>query len=1822
MSMNQSQSQQQYRRGKQMPELLTDSEDAEWDNYQSDTSGDLNNSKEDDSKEDPIIIANISNENSFKFQSKKRINVKATRLKELPDNLDVRFTAGAISDREKYYTNAEIENNTINDGNGIFNDQTTVIIIQGNQDPTIPCILWTNAIYSIENDSCILLAQEENYDEDEIEDVYFNKTRIIRSRNAQWYIHVPIRHENGETIKTWIFADPGANTPCVKTEWAIKNFPNMIARNKILRLMLTPGGPIKPKYSLWMTFPAKENTVLKVKMNLVNDLPVDILADINMLEAFGYTFRDETPPVFQHREKPEIDLDLKEDDEFVSNRTEANWFNCITRMKIKETRNMALQGDDTGKICLVDRVYDGNNIIFDSGVEKRNLEKEMIKDETFNEHKVHGLIPSAEVKLVEKKNENEMLNVNLVKEEELTNVDSGKLNIYNVRDNLNEDRQVKKKGCPIYHKCMMLNVKNSFLAGKGEIAQAKRICDNKILKFPNFDYLKSYERKYGKRFRDLYRCVMEWLNNNRDIFATHTYSRRTMFTEHARLGIKPEHRDKIMYCPQYPISAEKRIHMINYTLINEKNGFWYKIPRSQHGIPYLMVPKKSASGVILRYRPAFDARIVNQYCKLMQCMMPTFQDFRNLHQKRGLTTLADIKNFFDCIPLHWKDRKYAVCFTPIGIYCMTCLTYGFMNAAPEAQKRTNLLAFDVGNTLAYIDDIQIKHPMDEGTQGVIESLNRLSDHCRKYNIQLNPKKFYPATDESEAFGFKNTLIGQMVSDSYKRKILATAKPTTRKEMRSFDGLINYINNHVYHNKRIMYWLNRLKEVVDPETKHKRLKWDKESNLAWEQLQYLINHLPLLHHPTKDGQFCLIVDACNYGVGASLYQEQEDPDTGQFNWVLVDLWSKVMPTQLRHCHSMVHEAYALVSACEHWQFHLIRNQFLLTTDNMAVANIFGKDWKVLSPTTQKQLIRLRSKINSFNFSTHHLPGIKNDLADGLSRFTVELIAKEAMKPMDQQQIRLEITALNSDDTMTPLLTEEEKRDFELILQENQILTAKYGNLKRSKVKIEKKINLISDTYSFGAEAVNIYQNKKEGNLARDKRKYQIYGNRIDSGFNSMMEEYRNNGEYLERERLNEYLRRNQNRIIRKGDDQMGEKEMDQLKSSMSKIMVCMNNMIDENVEKLEERVFDEHWKHLTELSEVRNSLENGQANLIDEEYNPRDDPQVTPKQLQQKRKKRPTVITRSRAKREREKEITREDDDDSIEDERKFSKINIRFENVREQMETHEDMMLELFGTRRDLDVRNLEKYREYQESDNLTAIAMRLHKQPNRAKWSRHDMDTLEDQEPGLYDALYHHRLQIKNLILRYKDIDEVTGETRLRIYVPFFIRGKLLDYVHHNLNHHHYSYRYTLRKVARKFWWPAIKSDVRFHCKQCESCQFVKGGPRKRAPLVNRYRPMPRDHVYADILGSIYQRFYILVLVDYATGFSMLIPMEGCDAMSIAHAIIDYWIRIFGYFKFLETDWGSGFTNRLMRYIEKLLDYEHQIAEPRNHRSIGKVERVIGFLQGVINHYNQLLGKELTEFEDKEAAWIKIKVLLPFIQFAFNQRVMRITGISPNMAMFGTNLNDLTDFGRMEKVIDECENDEDLSNKDYQLLRQVKDQIIKMNKMANTNWQEVTKLSVKTYNNKYNITPNKINRNRKEFKVGDEVLYFIGDKQTARQKWREKWSGPWTIDKTLNDSTLILGDPTTGNQKRVSLDRVKKYVSRHYVDYQKMIKYDDEYLEYQRELFETLRNYKVRTSDEHIELDYTTFNNSGNQNLEDSSDDRELGQQSDHNKNNIKINK
>ena len=193
-----------------------------------------------------------------------------------------------------------------------------------------------------------------------------------------------------------------------------------------------------------------------------------------------------------------------------------------------------------------------------------------------------------------------------------------------------------------------------------------------------------------------------------------------------------------------------------------------------------------------RGRPVFDFRELNALCDLMVAYMPTMIDFNEFFAKPGLITTFDFKNYFDCIPMAKKDWVFAVISTPLGIRKMTHLSYGFKNAAPHAQRIMNELCTKVKNMIGYVDDGALKHPLEWGTDQLIEHLEQLFVEVEKIGFYLHPEKFYPFCTEVDSLGIRRTLYGSSLTKKYVKKVLAIPKPIYIDELRSAIGVLSYI----------------------------------------------------------------------------------------------------------------------------------------------------------------------------------------------------------------------------------------------------------------------------------------------------------------------------------------------------------------------------------------------------------------------------------------------------------------------------------------------------------------------------------------------------------------------------------------------------------------------------------------------------------------------------------------------------------------------------------------------------------------------------------------------------------------------------------------------------------------------------------------------------------------------------------------------------------------------------------------------------------------------------------------------------------------------
>ena len=118
------------------------------------------------------------------------------------------------------------------------------------------------------------------------------------------------------------------------------------------------------------------------------------------------------------------------------------------------------------------------------------------------------------------------------------------------------------------------------------------------------------------------------------------------------------------------------------------------------------------------------------------------------------------------------------------------------------------------------------------------------------------------------------------------------------------------------------------------------------------------------------------------------------------------------------------------------------------------------------------------------------------------------------------------------------------------------------------------------------------------------------------------------------------------------------------------------------------------------------------------------------------------------------------------------------------MRSHEDFHIK-FWTSEDYQF----EMRHYQQSDNIIALAIKLFKEKDKSKWKDEDLDLLREWEFVLYLKLINGDLLIENHILKCWHKEEKWKKRHKLIFVPFYLRGKLIDHIHHNVIQHHYSF-------------------------------------------------------------------------------------------------------------------------------------------------------------------------------------------------------------------------------------------------------------------------------------------------------------------------------------------------------------------------------------------------------------------------------------------------
>ena len=153
---------------------------------------------------------------------------------------------------------------------------------------------------------------------------------------------------------------------------------------------------------------------------------------------------------------------------------------------------------------------------------------------------------------------------------------------------------------------------------------------------------------------------------------------------------------------------------------------------------------------------------------------------------------------------------------------------------------------------------------EEANQNHDENLVRLLEQARKAILRLNSSKMNLRKSEVRFMGHLITKDGLKPDPEKVRTVQEMPKPTSKKELLSLLGFVNYLSK----------FLQRLPEVTQPlrETaKEAKFIWSPQHETAFQEVRELVVRHPVLKYYDLKEEVTVQCDSSEYGLGAALLQ---------------------------------------------------------------------------------------------------------------------------------------------------------------------------------------------------------------------------------------------------------------------------------------------------------------------------------------------------------------------------------------------------------------------------------------------------------------------------------------------------------------------------------------------------------------------------------------------------------------------------------------------------------------------------------------------------------------------------------------------------------------------------------------------------------------------------------------------------------------------------------------------------------------------------------------------------------------------------------------
>lgn len=251
---------------------------------------------------------------------------------------------------------------------------------------------------------------------------------------------------------------------------------------------------------------------------------------------------------------------------------------------------------------------------------------------------------------------------------------------------------------------------------------------------------------------------------------------------------------------------------------------------------------------------------------------------------------------------------------------------------------------------------------------------------------------------------------------------------------------------------------------------------------------------------------------------------------------------------------------------------------------------------------------------------------------------------------------------------------------------------------------------------------------------------------------------------------------------------------------------------------------------------------------------------------------------------------------------------------------------------------------------------------------------------------------------------NEILKDIKIVIYVPVQVVKdndmiqKLISENHDSPTGGHVGTNRLLKRLRSKYYWPNMKNSINSYIKNCFKCIQNKHTYKTNEIFTKTTTPTKCfDTISIDTIGPFTRsskgnRYALTIQCDLSK-FIIVTPIPDKQAKTLAKALVESCLLIFGCPSVIKSDLGTEYKNEIFDNICHLLEIQQKFSTSYHPQTIGSLERNHRCLNEYLRHF-------INEQHDDWDSW------LIFYSFSYNTTPHSEHLFTPFELIFGKQAN------------------------------------------------------------------------------------------------------------------------------------------------------------------------------------------------------------------------